>query len=84
MPDNELTKFLSVIKEESKINTVGFYDIPKICKRYKIKSIPKKELIIKKIKDKGYKVSETHFSSNAIRSNIKLDLLVKILKTLQN
>lgn len=77
---NELMKFLSVIKEESKINTIGFYDIPKICKRYKIKRIPKKELIIRKIKDKGYKASETHFSGSGIRSNVPIKELIKVIK----
>ncbi len=80
MPDNELMKFLSVMEDESKIDTIGFYEIPKVCKRHKIKSIPKKELIIRTIKEKGYKASGTHFSGTGIRSDIPIKELIKIIK----
>jgi tRNA (guanine26-N2/guanine27-N2)-dimethyltransferase len=75
----ELLKFLNIIKEESKINTVGFYDIHIFCKKNKLK-IPKKETIIKKIKKAGYKASETIFTGEGIRSNIDEKNLIKILK----
>jgi len=48
IPDNELIKFLKIIKNESKINTIGFYDIHKIVKKEKIKKIMKKAELIKK------------------------------------
>ena len=38
-----------------------------------------KEDLIEKIKNKGYKVSETHFSNNGLRTNIPLNKLIKIL-----
>lgn len=68
--NKELLKFLSIIKGESKINAVGFYDLHDM----------KKEFIINKIKKMGYKASETHFKGEGIRSNIQLDKMVKILK----
>jgi tRNA (guanine26-N2/guanine27-N2)-dimethyltransferase len=74
----ENEKILRIIKEESKINTIGFYDIHKIVKRNKIKKIPKKLQLIKKIKKLGYKASETHFNPEAIRSNIPLKKLLKL------
>ena len=77
--DKELIKFLKIIKDESKINTVGFYDIHKLVKRHKIKKIPKREELVKKIRKKGYKVSETHFSGRGLRSDIPLNSLLKIL-----
>ena len=77
--DETLTKFLTVIKDESLVNTVGFYDIHFICKKYKIKEIPKKQELIKKIKKLNYKASETHFNLEAIRSNIPLKKLIKLL-----
>jgi len=73
-------KFLKIIYEESKIPIVGFYSIPKICKKYKLKMI-KQDEIIKKIKKKGYKAAETHFALNSLRSNIDEKKLVKILKS---
>ena len=79
MPDRALIKFLKIINEECKINAVGFYDIHRLVKKYKIKKIPKKEALIKKIKNKGYKVSETHFSNNSLRSNIPINRLIRML-----
>jgi len=70
-------KFLKIIKNEAKIPVVGFFDIHKLAKKYKFKSIPKKELLIKKIKEK-YKASETHFSPQGIKSDIPEKELLKI------
>ncbi|MDP3765468.1 MAG: tRNA (guanine(26)-N(2))-dimethyltransferase [Nanoarchaeota archaeon] len=76
----ELIKFLKAIKEESEIDAVGFYDLHDICEKNKIKMMQKKEIIKNKIKKLGYKVSDTHFKGVAIRSNIPIDKLVRILK----
>lgn len=78
--NKELIKFLSVIKEESKINCVGFYDLHDICEKNKIRALKQKEAIKNKIKKLGYKVSDTHFRSEGIRSNIPLNKLIKIIK----
>jgi tRNA (guanine26-N2/guanine27-N2)-dimethyltransferase len=79
LKNKELRKFLKIIKQESKIHTVGFYDIHKIVKKYNLKQIPKKECIINKIKRSGYKVATTHFNANGIRSNIDVKELVKLI-----
>ncbi len=76
---NELIKFLKTIKGESKINTVGFYDIHKIVKKEKIKKIIKKADLIEKIKKSGFKAAETHFSGTGIRSNIPHKKFVNLL-----
>ena len=78
--NNDLIKFLKTIKEESKIGTVGFYDLNGICKKNKIKNLQKKELIKNKIKKSGYKASGTHFKSEGIRSDIPLNKLIRIIK----
>ena len=75
-----LIKFLKIIKEESKINAVGFYDLHDICERNHIKNLPKKEVLISKIKRGGYKASETHFKGEGIRSSMPINRLVRILK----
>ncbi|NQU97972.1 hypothetical protein HQ533_00755 [Candidatus Woesearchaeota archaeon] len=77
--DAELQKFLKVIKEESEINIVGFYDIHRICEKLKTE-VPKYELLMDKIKKKGYKVSRTHFSGFGIRSDISKEDLIRIIK----
>jgi len=78
--NKELIKFLSTIKQESKINTVGFYNIHKIVKKYKIKKIPKNQELIKTIKAKGFMAAETHFNPVGIKSNISLKDLLEILE----
>lgn len=78
-PNKELFKFMSIIKQESKISIIGFYNIHKIIKKYKIKNMPKKSELIKKIILRGYKASETHFDPVGIRSDICFTDLLKIL-----
>lgn len=74
-------KFLQIIEKESRIPVVGFYNIPKICKKYKLRMI-KQEEIIRRIKKKGYKVASTHFASTSLRSDIELKKLIKIIQQL--
>ncbi|MBS3102755.1 hypothetical protein J4458_04895 [Candidatus Woesearchaeota archaeon] len=78
--NKELINFLKIIKEESKINAVGFYDIHEIVEKEKIREIMKKEVLMKKIKDNGFKAAETHFSGTGIRSDIPYGRLAAILK----
>lgn len=80
--EESIKKFISIIKNESKLNVIGFYDVHKLCKRNKLK-IPKRELIIKRIRNSGYKVSETHFNPNGLKSNIGEKGLIRILKNLK-
>lgn len=74
-------KIIKTIKKECPINTIGFIDIHRFCKKYKLK-IPKTENIIKKIKTKNYKASETHFSPTGIRTDIPEKKLKKIIQLL--
>jgi len=64
--DNELIKFLKIIKEESRINAVGFFDTHGSGSRETMK----KAELIKRIKKKGFKASNTHFSGTGIRTDI--------------
>ena len=68
--DNELLKFLKIIKEESKINALGFYDMHEAAKEKKLKVLMKKEDLIKKIRNKGNMAAPTHFSGTGIRTDI--------------
>jgi tRNA (guanine26-N2/guanine27-N2)-dimethyltransferase len=78
--DNELLKFLKIIKEESKINKVGFYDLHDIAKKRKLRIMIRKEELIKKIRKKGFKVSNTHFSGTGVRTDISYNRLLVLLK----
>ncbi len=75
----ENEKILNVIKEEAKIDTIGFYDLHKLGERYKI-SIPRKGELIKKLRKLGYKASETSFSGTSIRSNVELKKLLGLIR----
>ncbi len=75
-----LIKFLATIKDESKINAMPFYDLHDICGKNRIKSLPKKDFVMEKIRKSRYRVSSTHFKGEGIRSNISLKELIKILK----
>ncbi|MDD5086952.1 MAG: tRNA (guanine(10)-N(2))-dimethyltransferase [Candidatus Nanoarchaeia archaeon] len=80
--DKDLIKLMQIITDESKINSVGFYDIAKVVKHNKLKHVPKKELLIKEIKKAKLKVAETHIRPNSIRSDITLKELVKIIRNI--
>ncbi len=80
MYKQEKSEFLKMIKDESKIDVVGFYDIHALCKRYKIANIPKFNILIKKIRKKGYKVSRTHFKPEGLKINMSLQKLLRLMK----
>ncbi len=65
--NKELYGLISVIKEESKIGSVGFYDLHKLAK-IKKKPIPKIEKFLNK------NASRTHFLGWGIRSKKKISL----------
>lgn len=80
LENKELVKLLEIIKKESKINLVGFYDVTKVVKHNKLKNVPKKDLLINEIKKAGFKAAETHIRPNSIRSNIELKKLLKLIR----
>jgi len=69
MPD----KFLKTIKEESKIETIGFYDMHELCRKHKLK-IPKLDKLLKY-------GSRTIFNEYGLKTNLKEEELVKIIKS---
>jgi tRNA (guanine26-N2/guanine27-N2)-dimethyltransferase len=81
--NHNLHQFLSIIAQESKLSTIGFFNIHKIVKENKLKKIPKKEILLQKIKSKKYKASLTHFNPVSIRSNIPLKELIKLIKSIK-
>ena len=70
---------LKTIGEEAQIDTLGFYNIHKICKRLKVK-IPKTDFLIKAIRKKGFKAARTHFTEKGIRSDVSFRGLVSLVK----
>lgn len=72
---------LSIIKDEAKIDVVGFYDIHAICKKLKIKT-PDMKTVFDKVIEKGYQISLTHFSRYGVRSDIEKEKFVEILNNI--
>ena len=81
LEDKELVKLLEIIKKESKISSVGFYDLAKVVKHNKLRNVPKKDLLINEIKKAGFKAAQTHIRPNSIRSDITIKELVNIIKS---
>jgi tRNA (guanine26-N2/guanine27-N2)-dimethyltransferase len=80
----ECHKLLQTISDEAEIGSIFFYDLHKITKIEKLGYNPRKEDSIKKLKLKGYKASETHFSGKGIRTDAPYEEFVKILKSLKS
>ncbi|MBT6774698.1 hypothetical protein HOA91_05005 [Candidatus Woesearchaeota archaeon] len=70
----EEEKFLKALKEEAKLDRVGFYDLHVIGKKYKIEA-KKMELMLKKLKG-----VRTHFSKNGIKTEKGIVEILKIIK----
>lgn len=64
---------------ESKINTVGFFDIHALAKRKKLAQLPKISNVLAKLEKKGYKAERTHFSLTGIRTNASEKVFIKLL-----
>jgi tRNA (guanine26-N2/guanine27-N2)-dimethyltransferase len=56
-----------------------YYDIHRLAKRLK-KKIPKTEVLMKKLKNRGFKASRTHFSPVSIKTDAKMRDLRVILR----
>ncbi|RME54232.1 methyltransferase domain-containing protein [Candidatus Woesearchaeota archaeon] len=80
--DKSLTQNFNLIKylkDESTLDVFGYYDIHKICKKFKLSSKIKISTLIDNLKSSGYKASRTHFSPQGIRSNIEIKELINHL-----
>jgi tRNA (guanine26-N2/guanine27-N2)-dimethyltransferase len=73
------SRFLQTIRDESKLDVVGFYDVHDLCRQDSLQ-VPPFDDIYRVMSEKGYIFTRTHFSPYGIRSNIPEDELVEILK----
>ncbi|MBI4095639.1 MAG: methyltransferase [DPANN group archaeon] len=72
----ETVRMLNIIREESKINSFGFYDLA----TFKLKQVPKISDVIAGLHAKGFRAARTHFSPTGIRTNADLKKFKNILK----
>ena len=76
--NKKMYSLLKIITEEAKITTIGSYDLHEISR--KIKKNPRIDDVIKKLKNKGFIASRTHFNLHSVKSNINYDELILLLK----
>ncbi|MFX1481023.1 MAG: tRNA (guanine(10)-N(2))-dimethyltransferase [Promethearchaeota archaeon] len=80
---NRISKILNLIKEEIDMPPF-YYNIHKLSRNLKIPNIPKLDIIIRTIREKGYMISRTHFDFLSVKINMDILLLKKVLLELQN
>ncbi len=70
-------KLLKMLVEEADMPAF-YYDLHVLAKKLK-KSIPKSEILMKKLKKKGFKASRTHFCLTAIKTDANYKKFCKII-----
>jgi tRNA (guanine26-N2/guanine27-N2)-dimethyltransferase len=55
---------------------VGYYIIDKLCSKMSVKSIPT-NTFIEKIREKGFKVTRTHYHKRGIKTNVSMKELIE-------
>lgn len=78
--DEKNKKFLELIKEETQNDALFYYNIHKEVKKHKFQRNPRKREVIEKIRDQGYKASETHFSPTSVKTNMSYEEFLEVLK----
>lgn len=76
-------KMLKTISAEAKVGSAGFHDMHKLCKRNRIRQIPKTSEIIRQLKKRKFSAAQTHFSPNGIRSSADEKEILKIIKSIR-
>ncbi len=71
----------AMIEEAQNPELITFYDIHKFCKIHNL-NVPKTSDLIEKLKQGGFKVSRTHFSTIGLRTNANAEELKSCLKSL--
>ena len=75
----EALNLSKIIADESRIQTIGFYDIATLCSKLKI-AMPSFKKIFYDLKNFGFKVARSSFLSSGIRSDAPIESLIDILK----
>lgn len=80
---NKINKIVQFALEEIDM-PLTYFNIHKLSQKLKLSSIPKINIIINKLKQEGYKASRTHFDFLAIKTDLSIDKLEKILQKITN
>jgi len=77
---NEANSLIRSLYEESKIDSIGFYDIHRIAKIHRLKSLPRFRFIFENLRKRGFKAERTHFTHSGIKTDANMADIMKILK----
>ena len=77
-----LWKFFSLFEEEANA-PLFFYTTEQLASRLKV-SAPKMERLFNRIKNEGYNVFRTHFSSTGFKTNASIDIVENIFRNLNS
>ncbi len=80
--ETEAQKLAETIARESKLCVVGFYDVHAICNFIK-RSVPPFKQLLSKIRERGFKAEQSHFSPVGIRTNTPAEEMLSIVKNLR-
>ena len=81
-PYPDLERFLTVLAEESRIPSLGFYDLHEVVKAHGLKHIPRREEVIAALADKGFEATGTHFTGKGVRTGAPFDEVLSVLREL--
>jgi tRNA (guanine26-N2/guanine27-N2)-dimethyltransferase len=65
--------FLNILKAGTQTKTQFFYDLHRLAKVLKLRSIPKQDQVITSLHKDGYFAARTHFSPSGIKTNAPLE-----------
>lgn len=74
-------RFLQLIKDESRLDIVGFHDIHGLCEKLKVE-VPKFDAIFAELEKKKLQYSRTHFLDYGVKCSISESDLMEIIKKL--
>lgn len=72
-------EFLETMLNESEKNIVGFFDLHRFSQKYKV-NIPRTDIIIQKLRDKGFFAEKTIFDQYGIRTDAKIKEFAELLE----
>ncbi len=78
---NKLEKAFNAMLGELNM-PVSYYNVHKLSKELKVPFVPKMESITNAIKEKGYKVSRTHFDYKSIKSDMNVKAIKELILSL--
>jgi len=78
----ENIKLLNQIKYESKVDSVGFFDMHSVAKELNASFVPQKQKIIDEIRKQGNHAFDTHFLDTGVKSNVSKEKFLKIFNQL--